>query len=219
MTRDKRKQQLLQAVIWTAGVILAILVYFRFLVPIEEYESMDAAEVTMSKVLGPGDVLSQSFQSVRNTIDGFEVAFGYEGTEDFDGDVLIRIFRNEELVLEQPLKVGSCPNQGFLHLDVPITHCMGDNFTLQFENGSQGEASVENTFFLMAASSEEPLSETVSCYDINGEMQDIYLLFRYEYPAGYTYYPAISAAFLVLMAALALSAAVYHKEDAGSARE
>ncbi|MCH5343094.1 MAG: hypothetical protein J1E64_03570 [Acetatifactor sp.] len=191
---------MLQIIIWLLAVCMMIFVLNRKLAPVYTDETLNAAHFITTPELLPGDAVTQSFTSSYDKLTNVDVALCYDADISENAAALIQVLREDTVIVQQPLSVRSCPNSSFLSLSVKTSDCLGDHFTIRVENIS--DPSDNTSFTLMATDKEYLYLDNTSNYEWNGLSSSSRILCRFTYQTGYSYYPALTYAFWVFLAAL-----------------
>lgn len=201
---DKRTKSsgfiLLNIIFWFFAVFAMIFVFFKKLTPSYSQETLHAVNFITTPDLYSNDVITQTFTSTYHKLTSIDIALSYEENISLDAQVRIQLLHGEEIIMEQDLTVRACPNQSFLTLSTDVSDCQGDEFIIRVENISPV---VENTAFALMATDKDYLylTNTSDCA-LNGSTKPIRIFCRFNYQTGYIYYPALTYAFWVFLAAL-----------------
>lgn len=155
-----------------------------------------------------GDVFSQTFRLSCGTLESIAIVFSYDQTPTEDSRLLIRLYRNDDLLIEQPLALSACPNGGYLSLSCGGQEFDGDALTVTVSNLS-GDAAPP--FSLLATTDSVRYADYTDGYTFNGEERDGSIFFRFSYPVyrtEYDFYQKLTKMFLTFLAALLLSGAI-----------
>ncbi len=191
----------MRVVIWLLGVLVMSRIFFA---PAETYTAEDVIDdryIEETPLLHPGDTLSQTFSPSLENLEGFAITFSYEEAD--DAQVLVRIFRGDELTVEQPLPLSACPNGDPLWLNPGISDFSADPLTVQVTNVSE----TDTAFCLLATSEETRFSSWTAGYEVNGVRADASIFCRFRYTAEETsgLYVRLTKMFLVFLACLILT--------------
>lgn len=199
---------ILKGLIWILGIYMMARIFSVPGRPVSAEAVIDDRYMEHTPPLYPGDTFSQSFHFSCGTLESIAIAFSYSTEPDEESRLLIQIYRNEELLIEQPLPLSACPNESFLDLNPGAEDFSDSVLTLKVTNISEDPESV---FSLAATTDSARYSAYTEHYEINGSPQSgsIFCRFRYStYRTDYDLYQKITAMFLTFLAALILSGAV-----------
>lgn len=194
---------LLQIILWLLAVCAMIFIFHKKLSPLYSEETSNATHFITTPDLLSGDVLTQTFISTYDRLNTIDIAFSYEDDISQDTMVQIRILHGEEVIVKQDLSVRACPNNSFLSLRTDVSGCQGEIFTVHVENISPTPD--HTAFALMATDKEYLYLANTSDYALNGIAEPARILCQFTYQTGYSYYPAATYVFWILLTTLILS--------------
>ena len=199
---------IVKGIIWILGICGIARIFFVPSQPVSAETVIDDRYMEHTPTLHPGDTFSQSFHFSCDTLESIAIAFSYNMEPDEASQLLIQIYKDEVLLIEQPLPLSACPNENFLNLN-PGTQDFSDSvLTLKVTNISEDPESI---FSLVATTDSARYSNYTDHYEINGNTQagSIFCRFRYfTYRTDHDLYQKITAMFLTFLATLILSGAV-----------
>lgn len=197
-----------RSIVWVLGILIIARI---FAVPAQPFTAESAIEDLYQEhtpALYAGDVFSQTFLLSCGTLESIAVAFSYEQTSAEDSSLSIQLYRNDALMVEQPLPLSACPNGEFLPLGFGKQDFSGDTLTVVVTNTS---ADPEAAFSLLATTDPARYQNYTEGYTVNGTEQtgSIFCRFRYlDYLTDHIIYQKLTKMFLVLLVTLLLSGAI-----------
>ena len=199
---------IVKGLVWILGIYMMTRIFSVPAQPVSAETVIDDRYMEHTPPLYPGDTFSQSFHFSCDTLESIAIAFSYNMEPDEASQLLIQIYKDEVMLIEQPLPLSACPNENFLNLN-PGTQDFSDSvLTLKVTNISEDPESI---FSLVATTDSARYSNYTDHYEINGSSQtgSIFCRFRYfTYRTDYDLYQKITAMFLTFLATLILSGAV-----------
>ena len=176
--------------------------------PVSEEAVIDDRYVEHTPLLYPGDTFSQTFRLSRDALESIAIAFSYDMTPDEKSQLLIQIYQDDTLLVEQPLPLSACPDGEFLNLNPCSKDFTDSALTISVTNISED---TETAFALLATTDSARYNAYTDSYQVNGEPQNgsIFFRFRYlTYRTDYDLYRKLTAMFLAFLVTLILSGAI-----------
>lgn len=195
-------------IVWILGIFIIARIFVTPDQPFPAEAAIDDRYVEYTPALSAGDVFSQTFRLSYDELESIAIAFAYEQPPAQDSSVLIQLYRNDALLVEQPLPLSACPNGEFLPLGFGAMAFNDDTLTVTVTNASENS---ESAFSLLATTDTARYLDYTDGYTLNGAEQDgsIFCRFRYsDYRTDYDLYQKLTKMFLTLLATLLLSGAI-----------
>lgn len=206
---DKKKpspfQTALHCMIWFTAVCAAVFVFRQKVTPLYTQEQLNSVHPLSTPALKPGDSVSQSFTPTYDHLCRAGVALSYRSDIPADTSVLIQIWSEEELLVEQPLTIAAIPSDTFCPLNFDLADCQEKTVTIRVENTSRG--SDDAAFSLLSTDKDFLTPDNSAPYLLNGAAQNARLLFTASYLTGYSWYHALTYCFWIFLTALSASCA------------
>lgn len=203
---EKKKRSavriILPCLVWLLALCAVVFVFCRKVTPLYTEESLNSVHPLNMPELGPGDSVSQSFSATYGHLCRAGVAISYQDDIPADTSALVQIWTEDTLLVEQPFTVTAIPSDTFCPLRFDLSDCLGKTVTIRVENTSQG--SDDAAFSLLATDKDFLTPDNSGHYLLNGEEQNARLLYTTSYLTGYSWYHALTYAFWIFLAALAV---------------
>ncbi len=203
--RKNRPCLIIIVCIWCVAVFCSPKLYQMQATPLYEVTSVNDSYLVPC-VLNPGDTLTQSFLLTEAFLNNADIAFTYEDAATQISTLTVRFFADGTLYLEQPLPLAACPKDTFLYFLLNLENCLDKELTISITNTSENEAGV---FSVMATPNKYCYQDYTEGYSLNNELNPGSILCNLNYRTGFQSYKGITAVFWLLIAATALSRAIW----------
>lgn len=186
--------------IWCLTVYIMFLVFREKSDPLYMQEGIN--EIPEGNLfLRPQDTFRQTFEINMDNLERVTLAFDYDDAVRDTGTLTVRFYRDDVVIMEQPLPFFACPQATFLGFE--LSSFEGDNLTVEVQNTSENADCV---LFILDTSNFYKYLNYSKGYQINGGATvDGSILCEFQYRTGYDYYKGLTYAFYVFIAAVILT--------------
>lgn len=192
-------------IIWIAGIFVIVKIYNTPSQPISVNSVIDDRYQEFTPLLYPGDVFSQTFRLPWDSLEEIAIAFSHESGQPENVQVFIQIYRDNALLIEQPLPLSACPDGDFINLNPGAEDWRSAPLTLRITNTSE---SAEAAFSLLATTDSTRYQRYTDGYTVNGSTQQGSIFCRFHYRTFLTdsdFYRKLTGMFLAFLTTLVLS--------------
>lgn len=188
----------LRIVLGIAAAIAMVIVFAKRRMAVYEDITLNVSGEQDTLMLLPGDCLEQDMYIPYNHLEEISIAFSYQEEVSPGEEVLVEAAVEGEIVMSQKLSVNACNTGGFMDFYVNLDRCEGKTITVSVTNVTPKEVS-GGDFALLATGREEYFIDTVSTCRVNDVDTGSCIFCRETCISGYSYYEAVTGAFLVFL--------------------
>lgn len=197
-----------KCIVWILGLVVITWIFAAPTQPFLAEMAIDDRYIEHTPTLYAGDTFSQTFRLSCEGLESIAIAFAYEQTPTENSKILIQLYRDNILLVEQPLPLSACPNGDFLNLRFDTNNFADTALTVTVTNTSEDS---ETAFSLLATTDSARYLDYTDGYTLNGTEQasSIFCRFRHiAYRTDYDFYQKLTKIFLTFLAAVLLSGAI-----------
>lgn len=173
---------------------------------IYQTQSINAADRETTPLLHPQDTVQQTFVLGDNHLSNIKLAFHYDADMLSNTTLMLQVFHEDTLVVEQPLPLQACPLDEFLTLQTSLDGCKGEHLTIRITNTSSDSDAV---FSVLSTTRYYTYKDYTEEYFHNDDSQIGSMLCSFEYMVGHNYYPAVTSVFYVAIVTIILSGLIF----------
>lgn len=197
---------LIISIIWVIAIVIFLKIAQVHYHPILKQETIGTGYDLKTEPLYSGDSVTQSFTSSYDALNSVAIAMSYEDTISPSTTLLVEVFRNDVLLVNQPLIIHAFPKGTFVKLQLNSTECLNDSFKVVITNTSATTDS-DAVFSVMKTLVDV---ENLEPYTQNGIVQNGFILFQTTYETGHNYYELFTYLIWIVITSLITTAFAKH---------
>lgn len=197
---------LIVCIIWVMAFVIFLKITQINFHPTIKQETIGTGYDLKTELLYSGDSVTQSFTSSYDVLKSVSIAMSYEDTISSSTTLLVEVFRNDVLLVNQPLIIHAFPKGTFVELQLNSTECLNDIFKVVITNTSATTDS-DAVFSVMKTLVDV---ENLEPYTQNGIAQNGFILFQTTYETGHNYYELFTYFVWIVITSLITTAFAKH---------